>query len=203
MVVHPDYPGLTVEIIADGEPLVEHIDQSLEENAKEVIRYVQVNKEGKFHVRFRLSPEKAAALTGLNFELRLDGQFIQSSVYYKNLHKETFEITQKRHLVHGIQHSSDFIFSSFNIGRDARERKIVVSGTDQQAEKDGGGQPSETMINKMKNTGVITVLFHHIRNVRIKQSHGKFKSAKLPEPSVFEQVPEKSMQVLGLSHHTR
>jgi hypothetical protein len=55
MAIHQDHPGLTVEIMANGEPLQEYDDASEEKVPGEVTKYIEARSGVEFMIRYKFA----------------------------------------------------------------------------------------------------------------------------------------------------
>jgi hypothetical protein len=78
MTISPDYPGLSAEVIVDGQPLKEYEnnDTTVEREPYTVVRYVRVNSNARFGVRVTI-PTDLKCKHGVWINLKVDGEDIE------------------------------------------------------------------------------------------------------------------------------
>jgi hypothetical protein len=85
MAISPDYPGLSAEVIVDGQPSkeCEYNDTTVEREPHTVVRYVRVNSNARFSVRVTI-PKDLKCKHGVWINLKVDGEEIE---WYYRLRK--------------------------------------------------------------------------------------------------------------------
>lgn len=76
MAVHPEYPGLEVDIVVDGVPLKEHpppadFDETI--YPWTIIRYIEATPGAKFGVRYRSDPSFKYCQSSIRRAICIDG----------------------------------------------------------------------------------------------------------------------------------
>lgn len=79
MAIHPKYPGLSAEVIVDGNPLTEYPcdDNEVEEQPNTFTQYVQVASDVNFSVRYTI-PKGLYGAHGVRSNIKIDGKSVSS-----------------------------------------------------------------------------------------------------------------------------
>jgi hypothetical protein len=83
MAIHPDHPGLTIEVVVDEEPLPEYIDHETSSEGKELTRYIEARSGAEFQIWYRfttLFPTKK----DISFIVDIDGKVVDSGFFQRN-----------------------------------------------------------------------------------------------------------------------
>lgn len=87
MAIIPGVPGLDVEIKVDDVPLVEYIDEDIEDDANTVTRYIRATSGGKFTVHWTFQEDFEYREWDINTRLYVDGKRIDGCVNTSNKRK--------------------------------------------------------------------------------------------------------------------
>ncbi|KAL7776536.1 hypothetical protein CFE70_006952 [Pyrenophora teres f. teres 0-1] len=119
MAVHDDYPGITVQVIADGQPLKEYEPKDKEEPPKAITRYVESISGVEFAINTTFTPPFDELFVSL--ALKIDGAFMSGrTVPAKNLNKEIVYIQSYTcWKEEGKWWKSSFRFSNLDIVEDS------------------------------------------------------------------------------------
>jgi hypothetical protein len=82
MAIHSDYPGLNVQIIVNGQPLPEYVDNDEPSSPKGSTQYVEAKSGSEFMVNASFSPPFPAA--DVSFKIKLDGNTVKTSLRDKS-----------------------------------------------------------------------------------------------------------------------
>ncbi|KAF9693815.1 hypothetical protein EKO04_008287 [Ascochyta lentis] len=86
MAIHEDYPGLTVEIVANGAALQEYEDSTISATANTVIRYVEAVAGAEFAIKYSFGPSFPKD-RDVAADVFVDGNIIRKPLF----HKEKFQ----------------------------------------------------------------------------------------------------------------
>jgi hypothetical protein len=117
MAVLDHIPGLTVEVVANGERLHEYPDHDADNTASQVTNYIKVHPEGTFEILCKFL-DNFTTTHGFRVEVRLDGNRVSSCLYRKNELKKAggHKTTGVRSKIANRWHESNFMFSPFIVG---------------------------------------------------------------------------------------
>jgi hypothetical protein len=122
MAIHPERPGLSAEVVVDGEPLREYNDDehSSTRDANVIAKYVEVNNEALFGVRYTI-PQGFSEEFGVKVTLTIDGKRVRSythNQYQVRLAKRNIMncLDLCNSTVDGIKYTQRFRFSQLHIG---------------------------------------------------------------------------------------
>jgi hypothetical protein len=115
MAVHDDCPGLTVEILVDGESLEEYAYEEEDELPKTTTRYVECRSDSEFQIRTNFKPPSAPM--DISLHIWLDGTRVSKRILRKcDLLKQPNIQSEMRWMGHGAWRASRYLFSSLNVG---------------------------------------------------------------------------------------
>jgi hypothetical protein len=117
MAIHPDYPGLSAEVVVDGQPLREYVDDELPQPGI-VTTYIEVETNADFAVRYTI-PKGLNGVCGVRGNLRIDGKNICSrNIVHKQLEKrDVTKCLDSLFLNRGTSsYTQKFRFSQLRIG---------------------------------------------------------------------------------------
>jgi hypothetical protein len=110
-------PGLTAEVIVNGAPLREYIDNGADHTASEVTNFIEVCADGTFEILCKFQANFTATF-GVLVELRLDGNKVSSSLLrlkdLKNVQGHKFSGVKSK--IGGRWYQSNLLFSPFAVG---------------------------------------------------------------------------------------
>lgn len=122
MAVHPEFPGLSAEVVVNGEPLKEYDDDdhSSAGNWNNIAKYVEVNNEALFGVRYTI-PHGFSEEFGVKTNLTIDGKHVRSYTHnqYQVVHSKRDIVKcldECYSTVDGIKYTQKFRFSQLHIG---------------------------------------------------------------------------------------
>jgi hypothetical protein len=120
MVVHPDHPGLSAEVVVDHQSLKEYDDDADgDPRYKAVTKYVQVDVDSKFAVRYTI-PQGLSGGCGVQSRLKIDGKGVSSRTHppQQLLRRDcTRHFTRTSGHIDGRNFTQDFRFAQLSIGR--------------------------------------------------------------------------------------
>jgi hypothetical protein len=79
MAIHPDHPGLTVEVLVNGQPLPEYEDEDITDEPNVNTRYVEAQAGVEFEIAYTISKAFAGG-DDFNARCYIDGQKVESRV---------------------------------------------------------------------------------------------------------------------------
>jgi hypothetical protein len=79
MAVHPEYPGLTVQILVNGEPLPEYEDEDATDNPKVVTKYIEAQAGTDFEIE-RVYPDGLSGSDDVRTRCYINDQEVRSFV---------------------------------------------------------------------------------------------------------------------------
>jgi hypothetical protein len=122
MAISPDYPGLIAEVVVNGEPLKEYedhdADTSDERQAHVVTRYVQVDSDAHFGIRYTI-PKDLNGTCGVRSDLKVDGK---NAVFFSHRpesiakHNVTKCLDKVYSTIDGADYTQKLRFSQLHIG---------------------------------------------------------------------------------------
>jgi hypothetical protein len=120
MVIHPIHPKLGAEIVINSEPLKEYDDDGeVCEDTKVVTKYVQVEDDAQFGVRYTI-PRGLTGVAGVRGAVKIDGKIVvQQTIPSQQLDKcdATRRAHQTRGNTNGRNYTRKFRFAQLNIGQ--------------------------------------------------------------------------------------
>jgi hypothetical protein len=82
MAIHPDHPGLTVEVTVDDQPLEEYTDADDVTDPKTITRYTDARYGAEFAIKFNFeSPFPANSDVG--YKIWVDGKLVKAAFVYQ------------------------------------------------------------------------------------------------------------------------
>ncbi|KAF1955563.1 hypothetical protein CC80DRAFT_564289, partial [Byssothecium circinans] len=181
MAVLSECPGLVVEIVANDQALREYDDDETDtEASKTVTKYVQVEEESPFEVRFRFS-EEFPSEHELSIHVILAGMVVNSTILQKHMFSgnKAFSIDGAWSSVSGVESKHNFRFL-----------RLV-------AETDSNRALSEEARMALSAAEQIEVRLFHITNLRRSKSMEDVPLIKIGGNSM---IPEKATGSRALSH---
>ncbi|KAF2086114.1 hypothetical protein K490DRAFT_45117 [Saccharata proteae CBS 121410] len=91
MAIHPDVPGVHVEIIVDGKALKEYDDPDTEETSDSTTKYVEAESGKAFSILLKIKSDYQHSKYDLTRTVSVDGIRVGSSVYFKKEFNGSFE----------------------------------------------------------------------------------------------------------------
>ena len=79
MAVHPEYPGLTAQVMVNGEPLPEYEDTDAIDDPKVVTRYIEAQAGTTFEI-VQVFPDNFAGSDDVLTKYYIDGQNVRSPI---------------------------------------------------------------------------------------------------------------------------
>jgi hypothetical protein len=79
MAIHPNFPGLSAEVVVDSNPLMEYRDEDNKagEQSDAITKYVQVTSDTNFGVCYTI-PKGLHGARGVRSNLKVDGKSVRS-----------------------------------------------------------------------------------------------------------------------------
>ena len=118
MAIHPDFPGLKVEIAVDAKALQEHNNPDPEPSPKTITKYIEAIDDAKFSVRLAIPGPLFEEYRAIRAAIRLDGEDMIRRIYRgpscKRLGVNSV-VSSSRAYVDGVDMGQDFQFSQFGI----------------------------------------------------------------------------------------
>jgi hypothetical protein len=121
MAIHPDYPGLSAEVIVDGDPLTEYRcdDNDVEDQPNTFTQYVQVDSDVNFSVRYTI-PQGLYGAYGVRSNIKIDGKSVSSHNHnYEQVARR--DVTKWVNTVYGTDSGMNYTyklrFSKLDIGQ--------------------------------------------------------------------------------------
>ncbi|KAF2872366.1 hypothetical protein BDV95DRAFT_661569 [Massariosphaeria phaeospora] len=200
MAILPDCPGLEVKIVVDGEPLKEYEDDGTPA-PKSVTKYIEAVSDAKFEINYAFNKDYPHAYD-VRVVVKLDGQQVDDSLDpYSTLFRDGgHTVSGATSCLDGKWFMADFRFSQLTI--DPPTTFIQpLRRTYFFADTDSGRHIDKRLSKKLSTAGEISIAFQHIKNIRASRSSGK--DIRIRNTSQIGNVPEKAVQVSGLSHYAR
>lgn len=117
MAVHPDFPGLEVQITIDNDALQEYVNPDPESDSKTVTKFIEARDGAQFAVRFVI-PGGLFHNYDIRAAIRLDGKHMAGKVYkrekYRNGGADT-SVGCSQARINGMNMGQDFQFSKLDI----------------------------------------------------------------------------------------
>ena len=116
MTIHPDHPGLEVEVVVNDVPLKEYDDEEAPPHT--VTKYVESTSGANFKVRYRFT-KPFLTTHGVSLDLSLDGIYMAGSICCNlELLNDEWDFQEgAEFLVNGAWYMRKFFFSELTIGR--------------------------------------------------------------------------------------
>ena len=118
MAIHPDYPDLTVQVIADGQPLREYDDEDADADPSVVTKYIEARTGSEFKITYDFA-KSFPGKQDVRIRCKLDG----STVCKPLISKQSLTCL-RGHKIDGIKAKEGskwvlrmFCFSNLNIGK--------------------------------------------------------------------------------------
>lgn len=188
MAVHPDYPGLTVQVTINGQALLEHNGEDTSADPKVVTKYVEVYSGAEFAIEYAFTkpfPSDKDVATSVY----VDGTKIGG---YATRHSNLFR--REKRVIDGIKtilggkwakqclRFSDLVVCMNNPSHTSSLNKYVLIST---AESDGQEPDDKSM--RLESLGTLRIDFEFC--VRLEKRDGK--SVSLPN---YETISEKAIK---------
>jgi hypothetical protein len=120
MAIINDIPGLSVEVVSNGDALREYEDVYAADEPKKVTKYIEVQSDETFEIVARFL-ENLNAKYGVCVEIRLDGTKVSASlIRLGELRKgggHTYTTSGVMSKIGNRWHESNFLFSPFVVGK--------------------------------------------------------------------------------------
>jgi hypothetical protein len=193
-------PGLKAEVIVNNTPLQEYPDPDAAIDPKGSTAYIEAQSGRTFHVLTKFDDSFSTAYS-FRLTTRLDGKKFSSLLMRaENLARpEGFKSVRTLSNTHGKWHKSRMLFSPLAVGK-CPYRLISLRFPNLFVEEDSNANVDQATSDRLRKTGTITILLHQIENVSQPRKHRYNKKDIYDHGSGQEVVPEKAVQVLGLSH---
>ncbi|KAF1921828.1 hypothetical protein BDU57DRAFT_535431 [Ampelomyces quisqualis] len=191
MAVHPEHPGLSAELVVNGEALREYNDDehTSKNDVIAIAKYVEVNEDAHFGIRYTI-PQGFSNELGVHVNLKIDGNSVRKHTHNKHQLRHA-----KRDIVNcldacnstidGVRYSQRFRFSRLQIGEEDVDA-------------------DETTSEQLKDVGIITLKLAFINDIGKRPvSRGSChyaRSARQERLPMIGKVAEKNLKGDARSH---
>lgn len=116
MAVHPDYPGLEVEVTVDGKPLEEYVSSDETDDPKTITRYIEAVSGTEFALKLAFG-DKFPTKHDVGFEIEIVGNAVRSSCRRKDSLPKVEVIKGTNYLIESQWFLQHFAFSELRISK--------------------------------------------------------------------------------------
>ncbi|KAF2635879.1 hypothetical protein P280DRAFT_473522 [Massarina eburnea CBS 473.64] len=175
------YPHINVEILSNGVPLQEYVNDEEENSPGTVTKYIEAKSGGDFAVRYSIT--KPWPETCLVFQISMDGKYVHGKILETNL-------------FHGREYTSTVDAVTFSDRNKHFSQKFCFS--ELVIDESHASSANKSLLKSLKCLGEITVKTYKVKNVR--QSD---KEKRKPHMQNVGNISEKALKGRALSHSAR